>query len=162
MEKNIQSDSFEKCFQNIIKNNFQKALTDFTDSYYKDPNNILLICGIIISHLLLKSIDECQALLKKETAVSPLADKLSLIANFLKENPSFNKQDSISSILNVGLFLKKRNLTKEALVFFNSIQILEPGNQDNLAALGECSILEKDFQRGLKFFSQAAKEELNK
>ena len=158
MEKYINiNDIFESCFNHIIANNIKKAYYSFIDNYYKHPNKIELLYGVIISYIMLDNIRRCIDFLEKEIAISPLSNKIRMISNFIKLNSSFENINKRSVIFNIGLFLKRRGFMGEAKIFFRVCQTLEPDNSKTLTALGECAILECDIEKGIKLFSYAAK-----
>ncbi|MCP4134500.1 MAG: hypothetical protein GY754_26235 [bacterium] len=150
--------SFESCFNHFISNNFKEAYYAFSDNYYKHPSRIDLLYGIVISYIMLDNIKECVHFLEKEVAVSPLKNKINLLTNFIKLNSNFSDLSKVSTIFNIGLFLKKKGLLSEAKIFFRTCQVLEPDNAKTLTVLGECALIEKDLRKGITLFSQAAKK----
>ncbi|MDY6970024.1 MAG: hypothetical protein SVR08_15400 [Spirochaetota bacterium] len=150
-------DVTESCFNYIIANNYKEAFHSYIDNYYKHPDIIELVYGVITSSILIDKITECISFLEKEISLSPLSNKIALVLNFIKLNSNFKNMSRISIILNIGLFLRKKRLLQDAKFFFRVCQTIEPDNRKILTVLGECAILERDIEKGIKLFSYAAK-----
>ena len=148
---------FESSFNYLIANDFKQANQTFLANYYKHPDEINFLYGVIISFILLKNIKGSIDFLEKEAQISPLRNKINLIVNFIKINDYFNNMKQVSILFNIGLFLKKSGLHNDPIVFFRMCLILAPNDKKILTVLGEYAIIENNISKGINLFTQAAK-----
>lgn len=158
----MQNNTFETNFNNIISNNYQKALDGFKDAYLSTPDEISFIHGVIVSSFLADKYDELVEFLRKEKEISTLSTKIRLIYTFIIKNLEFKNHSPNNQILNLGLYLKNSGYIEESKIYFKTSQILEPGNHKNLTVLAESAIREGNFDKGIRLFTQAAKESAGK
>lgn len=149
--------NFEKCFNYLIANDYKQAYYNFSENYYKYPQNINYFYGLVISFILQDNINEALHFMEKEVEVSPLHNKIRLLAHFIKRNGKFENLKKVSVLLNIGLFLRKNRLITDAKLFFDTALLLEPENRKVNTVIAEYALLQKDLKRGLSLYSQAAK-----
>jgi hypothetical protein len=153
MEKNA---IFENCFNHIIAHQHKDSYYSFAENYYKYPEHVHFLYGVIASHILLKTTKEGCHFLETEKNVSPHAFQISLVHTFVKKNNYFASYTTHDTLFNIGLFLKNNNFRQAAHVFFRVCQVLHPENTKTLSLLAESALLNNNIAKGIKLFSQAA------
>lgn len=153
---------FDYCFNNLIAHNYNQAVSEFTVNYYKYPANNEFLLGLIISYILTNNIQECIVFLENESLVSQYGNKIDSILDFFKKNMYFKNSLVHHTIFNTGLFFRNANLMRDAAIFFRIYQVLQPQDPKILTILGEKAIADKDYDKGLRLFSQAAAKEKRK
>lgn len=150
---------FELCFNNLVAHNYNQAVSEFTVNYYKYPAHCEFLFGLIISYILTNNIQECIVFLENESSVSRYSEKIENILDFFRKNMFFKDSLVHNTIFNTGLFLRKTNSMNDAAIFFRIYQLLQPHDPKILTILGEKAIVERDYDKGLRLFSQAAAKE---
>ena len=150
---------YEICFNHIISNDFKTAYKTFSDNYYKNPDKINFLYGIIISLILQNNIKESINFLDKEYSVSPLKNKIKLVADFIKYNDFFTNMDENTILFNIGLFLKNQELLSDAKTFFDTCLVLQPDNKETLTILAEYALFDMQIDKAINLYIKAAKVE---
>lgn len=151
------NDNFENCYNYLIANDYKQAYYNFSENYYKYPQDISYFYGLLISFILQDNINEAIHFMEKEIEVSPLHNKIRLLLYFIKRNGKFSNLKKVSVLLNIGLFLRKNGLSSDAKLFFNTVLLLEPENRKASTVIAESALLEDEIKKSLSLYSQAAK-----
>ena len=146
---------YESCYNDIILNNFPKALQSFQTAYREHPRHIPFLHGILISYILLGDMENFESFLEKEKTVSPHRAIIESIYIFLIDNKMFEKKP-MEVFYNVAVFIREEISSRAARAYFSIGQIIDPSNQKYLIAMAEYFIKEGNYAKGLKLYSQAA------
>jgi hypothetical protein len=147
---------FETCYNEIIVHNLPGALESFRNAYREHPKHRPFLHGIIVSSLLLGKIKDMVSFLETEKSVSSHRPFVESLLYFLIDNKLISKKPG-DIFYNTALFVREQISAPEARFYFRVGMVTEPSDQRYLTAMAEYYILEGNYAKGLRLYSQAAR-----
>lgn len=147
---------FESCYNDIIVHNLPKALESFKSAYREHPKHRPFLHGIIISYILLGNIADLESFLEEEKSVSPHRPFVESLLRFCIDN-KLTTGNPMDMFYNIALFVRDNISASEARIYFQTGRITEPSNPRYLIALAEYCMIDGNYTKGLRLYSQAAR-----